>query len=164
MMKLKFEAPSDGWMVIQLNEREMVVSDVPCDSLMMLTSALTGILSGSGSEIVEWSLEPQYAAWIFSRSGTNLTFRLREDSDSEAIVIERDEPAVIVDQIIAALSDLANCDVWEKDAEDLHMWSWPFPVNELTRLKTKRAEQAAAPNRSAAPNLNSEFPLRGSEG
>ncbi|MES2660146.1 MAG: hypothetical protein V4689_16100 [Verrucomicrobiota bacterium] len=137
-MKLRFETPSDGWMAIQLNDREMAVSDIPCDSLMMLTSALAGILSGSPSEIIEWSLEPEYAAWIFSRSGPNLTFSLREDSGSEAIVIERNEPTVIVDQILAALSDLSECDFWVKDAEDLHIWSWPFPANELNRLKSKR--------------------------
>ena len=166
-MKLKFGKPEHGWMVITLDDHELDVSDVPCNSLLILTTALSQILSGSRSEEVDWSLEPNFASWIFAREGTELAFYLRPTEEGEPVLIERSVPHKIIDQILGALDKLAADEVWTQGEERLvwaadkqhlvwaqneermtwapdgkHLiWSWPFPSAELEHLKAIRSER-----------------------
>jgi len=143
-MNLRFDTPKHGWMRVQVEDIELNVSDVPCDSLLHLTSVIARVMSGSPSESVEWSLEPEYAKWLFDRSGDELEFRVEADSRSVATLVERGSVEHILDQIISALSDLQVNPCWSQDGSGTRIWSWPFPSTELKRLKEKRAEQADA--------------------
>lgn len=139
-MILRFDTPEHGWMRVQVNDFALDVSDVPCDSLTHLTKILARLLSGSITESVDWSLEPEYARWIFNRSGDQLEWRMQETLESEAILIERGSLIEIADQIIVALSDLQNNPCWSVEDSESEAWSWPFPSIELERLQAKRAE------------------------
>jgi hypothetical protein len=141
-MNLRFDPPENGWMRVQVNDVELDVSDVPCDSLFQLTTVLARLLLGSSSEVVEWSLEPEYAKWKFDRSGDALEFRVQETSRSDAVLIERGSTDRVLDQIMTALGMLGSNPCWAQDDSGSRIWSWPFPSAELERLKTTRAEQA----------------------
>jgi hypothetical protein len=76
-LNLQFGTPEHGWMEIVMsssaNATELVVSDVPCNSLYGLTKILLNLIEGGTEEIVEWSLEPEYSKWIFKRKMKKLS-------------------------------------------------------------------------------------------
>lgn len=118
-MKIQFDTPEHGWIRMHLNKFELSVSDVPSDSLLMLTRVLGRLLSGSSSEEVEWSLEPEYAKWIFSRKGDELKLQLKTYSKAKPVYVYKAHFEVLIDCIIAALEDLSNDPCWIKDADEL---------------------------------------------
>ena len=144
-MKLNFGPPEHGWMQVQFNEHELDVSDVPCDSLSLLMTALTHLVNGSQSESVEWSLEPEYATWTLERDAGNLVVSSRVGSQPSTIV-GRCSLEVGLSNMIGALDLLAKAPCWKDDEEDLRIWSWPFPFIELKRLQKRWAEQVSAGN------------------
>ena len=64
-LNINFGTPEQGWMEILISSPSdkisLNVSDVPCDSLDGLVKVLTRLLEGNTEEVVEWSLEPEYA-------------------------------------------------------------------------------------------------------
>ena len=136
-MELHFGTPKHGWMSVRVGDSELDVSDVPCDSLYGLVKIMERLLSGSLSETVEWSLEPEYAEWIFERCDDEIAFSLKTNSQSAPLLVERGAKLQIIDQIIDALSQLEREKCWVSDTE-LRTWSWPFPALELSRLKSQR--------------------------
>lgn len=129
-------------MRVQVNDVELDVSDVPCDSLFQLKTVLARLLSGSSSEVVEWSHEPEYAKWRFYRSGDALEFRVQETSTSDAALIERGSIDRVLDQIIIALDVLGSKPCWAQDDSESRIWRWTFPYTELEHLKTIRIEKS----------------------
>lgn len=143
-------------MHVRFNQFELDVSDVPCDSLLLLTRALERILSGSGTEVVDWSLEPEYANWIFEREGDELVLHLKEHSGAKSALVEKASVGIVVDEILSALGTLAIDPCWAMDADEFRNWSWPFPFAEFERLKTQRAAHGGADQPTAVVDLKSE--------
>ena len=136
MLNVNFEPPESGWMTVQLDEFSFNVSDVPCDSLRGLISVISRILSGSmKEEVVQWSLEPDYATWIFQRIDDNsISLSITTDSKTKPIHLLTDSTSIIVDPILSALNNLGEHEIWANDS-DLRIWSWDFPYKQLQRLK-----------------------------
>ena len=122
------------------------VSDVPCDSLRQLIEALSRSLDGSHHESVEWSLEPDYAEWIFERDVDRLIFLVKSNSESYPELHSLDNAPQLVAAIVDALVTLESSDVWKRDEGEFRIWSWPFPSSELMRLRTQLAEPGVAAN------------------
>ena len=143
-MHLQFGTPKYGWMEIQLSspDKEIMlnVSDVPCDSLNSLIKVLTKLLEGSAEEVVEWSLEPEYAAWTFKRKDNEIELSVSCPAGSTPVLIFKSEAVNMIQRISKSLRELEVNPVWKEDDASERIWSWDFPSNLLKLLEKKLAD------------------------
>ena len=147
-MHLQFGTPRHGWMEIQLSspDRKIMlnVSDVPCDSLYSLVKVLTKLLEGSTEEVVEWSLEPEYAAWTFKRKDNEIELSVSCPVGSTPVLIFQCEAVNMIQRISESLRELGADPVWKEDDASSRIWSWDFPniLLELLVQKLTNAESS----------------------
>lgn len=136
---IEFGIPSHGWIEVRLSsekkEVKLDVSDVPCDSLRGLVAALSRIIQGSTQEIVEWSLEPDYAEWLFVRAGDELQLTVTIPNHSTPKFSVRGNYRKVIYSLLKSLCDLQANPVWESPAAMETVWSWEFPSTQLIALK-----------------------------
>lgn len=146
-MQIKFSVPEHGWMTTELNGIALDVSDVPCDSLAGLIIALSNIQRGRSTASVDWSLEPEYGAWIFRQQGALVEVFIRENSVSDSVLVAELPRTQFIRKMTNALERLEAVfqAMTDKDADIT--WSWPFPSLELSKLQRQtNGEQGAAGN------------------
>jgi hypothetical protein len=150
-MHLQFGTPKYGWMEIQLSspDKEIMlnVSDVPCDSLNSLVKVLTKLLEGSTEEVVEWSLEPEYAAWTFKRKDNEIELSVSCPVGSTPDLVFQYEAVNMIQRISQSLRELGADPVWKEDDASLRIWSWDFHsiLLELLEQKLTNAESPGQP-------------------
>ena len=137
---VRFGAPRNGWMTLTVvagdQEWQQDVSDVPCDSIRSLVSSLSMLLQGSMETTVHWSLEPEYAQWIFRRNGSCLDFSIRDSARTNPRLVYRANAREFVHRVMKALGDLAALHDWPDAECPVASWSWPFPKAELSQLRS----------------------------
>ncbi len=137
---IQFGTPSHGWMSVQVVADDQHwhcdVSDVPCDSIRGLISSLSMLMQGVSECAVDWSLEPEYAQWTFCRNETAVEFTIIEPRSINIQLAYRGNLRSMIHRIIKRLCDLAADRCWSSPEFCTKIWSWPFPVEELDRLKT----------------------------
>lgn len=149
-LNINFGTPEQGWMEILISspsdEISLNVSDVPCDSLDRLVKLLTRLLEGSTEEVVEWSLEPEYALWLFKRAGDEIELSVKTPGDSLTGFNFRCEASKLIHRIYKSLWDLKVDPVWEDKGVKESAWSWDFPGDRFMALREKMAkiEQGAS--------------------
>ncbi len=136
---IEFGVPSHGWMEIRLSaeNQQMVlhVSDVSCNSIRGLVSALSLILQGSMREVVEWSLEPEYAELTLVCDGDDLVLTVTLTNGSSAAFSFQGSKRMIVRRLLLSLGDLRSNPVWQTPNAIENVWSWEFPDKQLAALK-----------------------------
>jgi hypothetical protein len=136
---VQFGTPSHGWMRVSVaagdGEWHEDVSDVPCDSIRNLASSLSMLVQGINETTVDWSLEPNYAQWIFSRNGNDLDLVIKYSERPNRQLVYCGKIPEIVHRIIKALCDLAAEQCWSDENLPTTAWSWPFPKQELMQLR-----------------------------
>jgi hypothetical protein len=148
-LNINFGTPEDGWMEILISspsdEISLNVSDVPCDSLYGLLEVLTRLFDGSTEEVVEWSLEPEYAKWIFRREGDEIELSVSRAADPVTGFIFRCEASKLIHRIYKSLRNLETDPAWEAEDAKERAWSWDFPSDRLVALREKmtKAKQGA---------------------
>ena len=147
-LHLQFGTPEYGWMGIQVSspDKEILlnVSDVPCDSLNRLVKVLTKLLEGSAEEVVEWSLEPEYAAWTFKRKDNEIELSVSCPVGSTPNLVFQCEAVNMIQRISQSLRELGADPVWKEDDASSRIWSWDFPsiLLELLEQKLTNAESS----------------------
>ena len=135
----QFGSPEHGWMTVKAssgdNEVCLDVSDVPCDSLELLTTAILKLAEGSQKQQVEWSLEPEYALWDFETNGDKLKLHIFPNKKNNDKIVVSGEKKRIVRSIFKALSDLQADPCWAEPDASKFVWSWDFPSKALGQLK-----------------------------
>ena len=141
VLDLHFGTPEHGWLRVELCSQaaEIVldVSDVPCDSLQSLVDALLKLSEGSGEEIIQWSLEPEYADWIFRRIDQNIELAVSIPSGAPSRLICICEAQELIHRFYRGLRDLEADPVWRNANLSERIWSWDFPSQLLSDLKLK---------------------------
>ena len=141
---IQFGTPSHGWMslVVVADDQQWYcdVSDVPCDSIRGLISSLSMLMQGMSECAVDWSLEPEYAQWTFCRNETTLEFTITDSHSRNRQLAYRGNLRSIIHRIIKRLCDLAADKCWSSPVLCTKIWSWPFPTEELARLKAAYAD------------------------
>ncbi len=136
---IQFGIPSNGWMSLQVvadnQQWRCDVSDVPCDSIRGLISSLSMLMQGISECAVDWSLEPEFAQWRFCRNETTLEFSITDSHSRNKQLAYRGNLPSIVHRIIKRLCELAANECWSSAELCTKIWSWPFPTEELARLK-----------------------------
>ena len=146
MKMLQFSQPQHGWIEIEIRtdhgNHKVVASDVPNDCIRELVEATVRLLSGSGSEQVQFSLEPDYATWRLQRLGLELRVAVLEPKDVEP-VFEASFPVVAFAKRLAF-----ECKRIQPSFAKVGAWSSDYPRREVDCLETlaRDAEPAAAPN------------------
>ena len=86
MLKLHFEPPQHGWMMVRLDVEdaflEFVAADVPTNPIHELADALRMIPEGHPAE-VWWHLEPEGYFFVFEPVGDEVAFTVYYAEDSE---------------------------------------------------------------------------------
>ena len=140
---IEFRTPSHGWMTVRISagvqELHLDVSDVPCDSIRDLVTALSLVLQGFAERSVEWSLEPDYSKWTFCRDGEFLKLAITHSRTKKQQLVYRNKLHVIVHRLIKGLCDLASNDCWGTFDQSNVTWHWAFPKQELAQLKATYA-------------------------
>ena len=140
-LHLQFGTPEYGWMEIQVSspDKEILlnISDVPCDSLNSLIKVLTKLLEGSAEEVVEWSLEPEYAAWTFKRKDNEIELSVSCRVGSTPNLVFQCEAVNMIQRISQSLRELGADPVWKEDDASSRIWSWDFPSILLELLEQK---------------------------
>lgn len=124
--------PVHGWIDITFGQEPdcytLTASDVPNDCLRDLPGATSRLLQGSTEEIVEFSLEPDFARCL-----------LRRDSDSVSIVIhhpDHDSPVFAGAFPLQAFARRVRFELLRIEprysADD--GWTQPFPDREVADL------------------------------
>lgn len=135
-LSLSFGVPQHGWLVVRLacetRVRELEVSDVPGDSLLMLATALLDLLEGRATEAeVTWFLEPLEESWHFRRDGETFSLHVREaGSRQEPRRFARGTLAEVIAPMCRALRRLATEEEWSLETA----WSQAFPAAEVAIL------------------------------
>ena len=146
---VQFGPPSHGWIRVKIvagdQEWHEDVSDVPCDSIRDLVSSLSLLVQGIGETTVDWSLEPGYAKWILLRNGTSLDFVIMHSGRSDRQLVYCGKFREIVHRFIKALCDLAAEQCWSDENLPTAVWSWPFPKQELKKLRALFARTLKEP-------------------
>ena len=137
---VQFGTPSHGWMRVKVvagdDEWHEDASDVPCDSIQNLVASLSMLVQGNGETTVDWSLEPNYAEWIFSRSGNDMDFVIRHSERTNPQLVCRGDLHEMVHRFIKALRKLSAEGCWLYEDLPKAAWSWPFPTQALLRLRS----------------------------
>jgi len=138
VLDLHFGTPEHGWMKIELCSQaaEIVldVSDIPCDSLRSLVEALLKLAEGSGEEIVQWSLEPEYADLIFKRIDNDIELAVSIPSGKPPRRICVCDAKKLFHRFYRGLRDLEANPVWRNSDLPESIWSWDFPSRLLSDL------------------------------
>ena len=136
---VQFGTPSHGGMrvIVVAGDEEWHenVSDVPCDSIRYLVSSLSRLVQGIRETTVDWSLEPNYAQWIFSRNGNDLDLAIKHSERPDGQLVYCGKVREIVHRFIKALCDLGAEQCWSDENLPNAVWSWPFPKQELIQLR-----------------------------
>ena len=139
---LKFGAPDNGWITLEVDGHVADVSDVPCDSIYGLCKAILRLSQGSSHEEVEWSLEPEYERWVFCEAGDSFSWTIYRNK-KELVRSWTANRVVIARMISEPLMELYN-QSFTDDCQSSD-WSSEFPYSLLLRARSKMAEQDAAP-------------------
>jgi hypothetical protein len=110
------------------------------------------MLDGSTREIVEWSLEPECAEWVFVRDKDQIELLVHFPSATPPSFKHKDAATKVIRRICKSLTDLQCDSAWQKpDAEKY--WSWDFPGDLLATLiqKLRKAEQVGTREQKPAP-------------
>ena len=130
-VRVEFSPPRHGWIEVKVSdgsqEVELVVSDVPCDSLSDLVGSLGKLVDGSELEEVEWSLEPEYALWRFKQLDDAIRLEVYPTNNRSNCLVFEEGGLLIVRRIAKGLSDLAVVSEWPQKEVDNRVWSWEFP-------------------------------------
>lgn len=152
-LTFRFRPPEHGWLDVRLEcaredgsteVHEVVASDVPCDSLEMLVDAICALLDGALEARMEWSLEPSYEVWSFSRDETSGAIRVLVGSPPTSRTgrapLERPSRAFATTErrslalgVWRGMRSLESDPIWRSDAAET-AWSFPFPESALRRL------------------------------
>ena len=140
-MHFKFSEPEHGWMIVTVGnpEKELThdISDVPCNSIENLAIALLKLKKGSKTEKIEFSLEPEFALWVFEVNKQEIILKIYPDSGRDEPVTFRGDKDKILHLIYTSLRDLESYPFWNNaDLRD-SKWSWEFPSMELNKFKVK---------------------------
>lgn len=137
-LRVVFGTPKHGWLSVEVStaqwSRSEVVSDVPSDSLAQLMSSLLLIAKGSPHEVVEWSLEPESWHWIFNAEGTS-SLELSVTGEMGQVFVAHLPRTAALSQFCRSLLRLRSDTAWESEQSE-RTWSWPFPDESLSRLKS----------------------------
>jgi hypothetical protein len=140
-VKFKFDTPEHGWMDVSIGDGErevsLVISDVPCNSLYKLADILLGLQSGSKSEEVEFSLEPDFALWKFITKEQELEIHVFLSSSCNHPVIFSGQRGKVIHRLYKALRDLESLPCWKEPAATSNIWSWEFPSQELNQFSAR---------------------------
>jgi len=124
--------PKHGWIGVTFGEPPntftMIVSDVPNDCLRDLAAATARLLRHSSHEVVEFSLEPEFA-----------TCDLRRESDSVRIVVRHPEhvnPAFDASFPLDAFARRVRFELLriQPRYSAADGWTQPFPEHEVANL------------------------------
>ncbi len=136
-MNVTFGTPAHGWLEVRIetDRGEIVteVSDVGPNSIKDLVCALVSIASGSGSEFVEWNLEPEIWSWALTVSAGRLDI-LVSGVGGEVAKSRRMLPEAL-EALCGSLTRLSEEVAWS-GADLSYVWSWPFPTSDLARLRS----------------------------
>ena len=147
-VRFHFGQPVHGWMEVQVFDSEnsvtLDVSDVPCNSLENLVYAMLKLLECSSMETVEWSLEPAYAVWSFTRSGSTLRLDVDPDGRRRSLISFQDQNVTMIHRVYKALRDLEACPDWALRESATRVWSWDFPGKPLSQLADRLREASSA--------------------
>ena len=139
-VKFKFDEPKHGWMNVRVSDGEhevsLVISDVPCNSIYKLAYILLSLQSGSQSEEVEFSLEPEYALWKFITQDDDLEIHVFSSSSRNNPKVFRGKRRKVINRLYKGLRDLEALPCW-KEPGTINIWSWEFPSHELNQFKTR---------------------------
>ncbi len=130
-------------MDVELGDRKICASDVPCDSLYELIKAMNNFLCGSDREVVEWSLEPDYERWIFDRTEGQPMIHIVDSEDVRWVSVTNAEGII---EMIAGSLEKCYEKAFRSSATIGKNWSWDFPLESLRCLQKKLAEQGAGGN------------------
>jgi len=111
-LKFKFGVPEHGWMALSITDGEreevMEISDVPCNSVLGLADILLSLQSGSKTEEVEFSLEPDFALWKFIDQSGELEIHVFPDSGRDKPSVFKGERRKVINRLYKALRDLES--------------------------------------------------------
>ncbi|NOU34551.1 MAG: hypothetical protein HOO96_42205 [Polyangiaceae bacterium] len=136
-LTLAFAPPEHGWMVVTLGRpegdaRQVDASDVPCDSLTLLVSAMHALLTGAAACEMEWSLEPSYEVWRFVAEASDDLVRVEVGIPPAKLeTFARVPRRELVTTVWRALRRLESDPAWSSS----DAWSWPFPSADLRALR-----------------------------
>jgi hypothetical protein len=137
----KFGEPKNGWMELSIihsdEEVNLVISDVPCDSIYKLADILLSLQAGIGYEEVEFSLEPEYALCKFIVDGNDLTLEIFPESGRKNPVIFKGYKEKVIKRLYKGLRDLESLPAWKGSGSSHEAWSWDFPTSELNKFKER---------------------------
>lgn len=142
-----FDSPENGWMKVAVSSFDSDVSfyasDVPCDSLRGLVTVLDRMLDGSAKEVVEWSLEPEYAEWVLVRDKDQIELLVNCPSGTFPTFRYKGTAMKVIRSICKSLRDLQCDSAWQKPNASESIWSWDFPDDQLAVLlqRVRKAEQ-----------------------
>ena len=112
-LSINFGSPENGWMKVAVSSIDSGVtfyaSDVPCDSLRGLVTILGRMVDGSAKEVVEWSLEPEYAEWDLVRDKNQIEFLVNCPSGTFPTFRYKGTAVKVIRSICKSLRDL-QCD------------------------------------------------------
>jgi len=131
-----------GWMHVSISDGskivDLVISDVPCNSIYKLADILLNLQSGLLNEEVDFSLEPEYALWKFIVSGDDLKIEVFPDSKCETPIVFIGRKEKTINRLYKGLRDLESNPVWKNTELSNSVWSWDFPSRELNMFKANR--------------------------
>lgn len=138
-IELRFGTPAHGWLDVELSGAEgrsvISASDVPGDSLLMLTCAACALMDGYPPGEVTWFLEPTELTWTFRLIREEI--RVMESIDGvnfrKIAVATAGEIALT---IWRALRRLEADPAWACP-DSGRVWSHPFPHKETAQLGDK---------------------------
>ncbi|WP_036523461.1 hypothetical protein [Nitrincola sp. A-D6] len=140
-VKFKFDTPEHGWMDISVGDGEreesLVISDVPCNSVYKLAYILLALQSGSKSEEVEFSLEPDYALWKFRANDNELEIHVFPSSSRNNPIVFKGQRTKVIHRLYKALRDLETLSCWKEPDATSIIWSWEFPYQELNQFRAR---------------------------
>ena len=129
---ITFEPPEHGWLNIAIKtpcgEYFIDASDVPCNSLEQLASALQEFQQHKPSKI-EWSLEPGFAVWKLTPNGEQSSFEVFDTLDEKVLHIICSHKDMF-NKLLNFMDAVGKSESWLTP----HHWSWDFPKNELREL------------------------------
>ena len=138
-MNITFGTPEHGWLEVQLADKQtkhhLDASDVPCNSLESLVSAVLKLHNGSVEEEIEWSLEPSYEVWKFKVKEEKITLIISIDDKEKAVFISLKNE--VIKSFYEALTKLGSLESWNEDIQTRQSWTWDFPTSTLNKLKEK---------------------------
>jgi hypothetical protein len=144
---INFGSPENGWMKVAVSSLDSDVSfyasDVPCDSLRGLVTVLGRILDGSAKEVVEWSLEPEYAEWVLVRDKDQIELLVNFPRGPFPTFRYKGTAMKVIRRICKSLRDLQCDSAWQRPDASESIWSWDFPDDQLAVLlqRIRKAEQ-----------------------